>query len=59
MKTGWPWLSEGGPTIEWREARAEALPFNENSFDAAVSQFGLMFFEDERFALQEMKRGGR
>jgi ubiquinone/menaquinone biosynthesis C-methylase UbiE len=51
------------PTIEWREARAEALPFDENSFDAIVSQFGLMFFEDKRVALQEMRRvlrrGGR
>jgi len=42
--------------IEWREARAEALPFDDNSFDAVVSQFGLAFFEDKRLALQEMKR---
>ena len=51
------------PALEWREARAEALPFPENSFDAVVSQFGLMFFEDPRLALQEMQRvlrpGGR
>ena len=51
------------PALEWRAARAEALPFAENSFDAVVSQFGLMFFEDQRLALQEMKRvlqwGGR
>lgn len=51
------------PNIEWCEARAEALPFDDNSFDAVVSQFGLMFFEDKRLALQEMKRvlrwGGR
>jgi SAM-dependent methyltransferase len=51
------------PSLEWRAARAEALPFAENSFDAVVSQFGLMFFEDQPLALQEMKRvlrrGGR
>jgi SAM-dependent methyltransferase len=49
--------------LEWRAARAEALPFAENSFDAVVGQFGLMFFEDQRLALQKMKRvlrrGGR
>jgi ubiquinone/menaquinone biosynthesis C-methylase UbiE len=51
------------PTIEWREVRAEALPFAENSFDAVGCQFGLMFFENKRLALQEMRRvlrrGGR
>jgi SAM-dependent methyltransferase len=51
------------PALEWRAARAEALPFAENSFDAVVSQFGLMFFADQRLSLQEMKRvlrrGGR
>src|SRR5262249_27455113 len=51
------------PTLEWPAARTEALPFAENSFDAVVSKFGLMFFEDQRLALQEIKRvlrrGGR
>jgi ubiquinone/menaquinone biosynthesis C-methylase UbiE len=49
--------------IEWREGRAEALPFPEGSFDAVVSQFGFMFFEDRPAALREMMRvlrsGGR
>jgi ubiquinone/menaquinone biosynthesis C-methylase UbiE len=40
------------PNIEWRQARAEALPFDDNSFDAVVSQFGLMFFEDKRLAFK-------
>jgi len=49
--------------IEWRQGRAEALPFEAESFDAVVSQFGLMFFDDRPQALREMRRvlrrGGR
>lgn len=51
------------PAIEWREGVAESLPFPDRSFDAVVSQFGLMFFPDRRQALREMLRvlvpGGR
>ena len=51
------------PGVEWREGAAESLPFADASFDAVVSQFGLMFFQDRRRALQEMRRvlvpGGR
>ncbi len=42
--------------VDWREGRAEALPFDDESFDAVASQFGLMFFEDRRAALREMQR---
>ncbi|MCP1167680.1 class I SAM-dependent methyltransferase [Limimaricola litoreus] len=42
--------------IEWREGMAEALPFADNSFDAVVSQFGFMFFENKPKALVEMMR---
>ena len=44
------------PNIKWQHGAAEALPFGENSFDVVVSQFGLMFFEDPRQALREMRR---
>ena len=44
------------PHIEWRHGPAESLPFEDNSFDAVVSQFSLMFFEDRRAALREMVR---
>jgi ubiquinone/menaquinone biosynthesis C-methylase UbiE len=51
------------PEIEWRQGQAEALPFADDRFDAVVSQFGLMFFEDRVLALAEMwrvlKPGGR
>jgi SAM-dependent methyltransferase len=44
------------PSVEWREGVAESLPFADQSFDAVVSQFGLMFFTDRRQALREMWR---
>lgn len=51
------------PAIAWKQAPAEMLPFDDNSFDAVVSQFGLMFFTDRLAALREMVRvtrpGGR
>ncbi|MGH7803396.1 MAG: class I SAM-dependent methyltransferase, partial [Candidatus Binatia bacterium] len=51
------------PGLEWRQAPAESLPFEDGTFDAVVSQFGLMFFADRIRALREMRRvlrpGGR
>ena len=51
------------PELDWRQAPAESLPFEPNSFDAVVSQFGLMFFDDKPAAIAEMWRvlrpGGR
>lgn len=49
--------------VEWLEGTAEALPLPDSSFNAVVSQFGFMFFEDKPRALIEMMRvlkpGGR
>lgn len=42
--------------IEWIDGRAEGLPLPTGSFDAVVSQFALMFFEDRAGALREMMR---
>jgi SAM-dependent methyltransferase len=42
--------------IEWVEAGAESLPMPDASFDAVISQFGFMFFQDKTKALIEMMR---
>ena len=44
------------PQIRWHHGAAESLPFDDNSFDRVVSQFGLMFFADQQQALREMQR---
>jgi ubiquinone/menaquinone biosynthesis C-methylase UbiE len=49
--------------IVWRQADAGNLPFQDESFDAVVCQFGAMFFPDRVGAYREtrrvLKRGGR
>ena len=51
------------PDVHWQQGSAEALPFADASFDAVVSQFGLMFVPDPSRAIAEMwrvlKPGGR
>lgn len=42
--------------VEWQLDRAEALPFDDASFDAVVSQFALMFIESKSTAITEMLR---
>jgi len=44
------------PEIEWVQGQAEALPFEDGSFDIVTSQAGLMFFADRAAALREMGR---
>lgn len=43
-------------SITWQQADALALPFEPESFDAVVCQFGLMFVPDKIAALREMRR---
>jgi SAM-dependent methyltransferase len=54
---------ERSSDIDWREGRAESLPLPDGDVDAAVSQFGLMFFDDRVTSLAELARvtrpGGR
>jgi ubiquinone/menaquinone biosynthesis C-methylase UbiE len=42
--------------IEFREADAEALPFEDGTFDAVVSTFGVMFTPDQEKAAAELMR---
>jgi ubiquinone/menaquinone biosynthesis C-methylase UbiE len=44
------------PGIDWRQGEAEQLPFEDDGFDAVVSQFALMFFRDREAAANEMLR---
>ena len=48
--------SDGDSSIHWQQADALALPFADQSFDAVVCQFGLMFVPDKPAALREMLR---
>lgn len=49
--------------IDYHHGPAESLPFDSELFDVVVSQFGLMYFDDQRTAVREMMRvlrpGGR
>jgi ubiquinone/menaquinone biosynthesis C-methylase UbiE len=51
------------PRVDWRPADALAMPFDEDSFDAVVCQFGVMFYPDQKAghaeALRVLRPGGR
>jgi SAM-dependent methyltransferase len=42
--------------VEWRQADAMRLPFQDGTFDAVVCQFGVMFFPDKPKAFSEACR---
>jgi ubiquinone/menaquinone biosynthesis C-methylase UbiE len=42
--------------LEWQEADAGALPFEDGLFDAVVCQFGLMFVPDKESVMRECYR---
>jgi ubiquinone/menaquinone biosynthesis C-methylase UbiE len=42
--------------IEWRQADAQALPFQDQSFDTVACQFGVMFFPDRVQGYKEARR---
>ena len=46
----------GDARIEWRQADALALPFEDRSFDAVACQFGAMFFPDKVGGYREARR---
>ena len=45
-----------GIELEWVEADAEALPFDDDAFDAVTSVFGAMFAPDHRAVARELLR---
>lgn len=45
-----------GGSIEWHEADAVSIPYNDASFDVVLCQFSLMFMSDKISALKEMRR---
>ena len=56
-------VAADGLSVEFREADAEALPFDDASFDAVVSTYGVMFTPNQDRAAAELvrvcKRGGK
>lgn len=42
--------------VEWRQADAMQLPFEDQTFDAVVCQFGAMFFPEKPKAFSEARR---
>jgi ubiquinone/menaquinone biosynthesis C-methylase UbiE len=54
---------QAGAHIEWHVADAASLPLADAAYDVVLCQMGLMFMEDRRAALTEMRRvltpGGR
>jgi len=45
-----------GRPVEWRQADALTLPFEDDSFDAVCCQFGVMFFPDRVAGYKEARR---
>ena len=44
------------PAIVWQQADAQALPFEDGSFDVVVCQFGFMFLPDKPLGFREARR---
>jgi ubiquinone/menaquinone biosynthesis C-methylase UbiE len=42
--------------VEWQQADASSLPFHNESFDAVVCQFGIMFVPDKALSAREARR---
>jgi ubiquinone/menaquinone biosynthesis C-methylase UbiE len=45
-----------GEAVEWQQADAASLPFDNESFNAAVCQFGIMFVPDKALCAREVHR---
>jgi ubiquinone/menaquinone biosynthesis C-methylase UbiE len=56
FKAGREHAAEAGVEVEWAEANAEELPFEDNSFDRVLSVFGVMFAPRHAKAAGELLR---
>lgn len=63
LETGRRLAAEAGVELEWREADAEALPFDDDAFDVVLSVVGIMFAPHHQQSADELVRvctpGGR
>jgi SAM-dependent methyltransferase len=63
LEAGRKAAAEAGVEIDWIEGDAQALPFEDGSFDVVTSVFGCMFAPDHRKTAEELVRvlkpGGR
>jgi SAM-dependent methyltransferase len=56
LEAGRARAAEAGVTIDWVEGDAEALPFEDASFDRVLSVFGVMFAPRQQVAAAELAR---
>ena len=56
FESGQQAAAERGLELEWREADAEALPFDDDAFDTVVSAVGVMFAPHHQVAADELVR---
>ena len=63
FETAWRRMDELGVAIDWVEGDAEELPFDDESFDAVMSVFGVQFAPRHQIVARELARvtrpGGR
>jgi ubiquinone/menaquinone biosynthesis C-methylase UbiE len=61
--TAWRRMDEWGVAVDWVEGDAEELPFDDESFDAVLSVFGVQFAPRHQIVARELARvtrpGGR
>lgn len=56
LDTGWARAEEAGVEVAWAAGDAEALPFEDGSFDRVLSVFGVQFAPRHQVVAQELTR---
>lgn len=56
LRCGQKRATEQGVQLEWQHANAEALPFDDDEFDAVLSAIGVMFAPHQQRAADELVR---